>query len=658
MSFQVLITIKKKQPPISDTTPSEKKTNIEIPKPEIPTPEPEPEPAPDVPKLIRDALPAPGEINIPFEDIQPELAPPDDISPPEPAKVTESKSKQDLFEIYEKDYLKRLEEQRKQEDLARQAAKEQAIQDEILKKQARQQKHKAVKSPKSTTSPHSALPATGQVDILFEKSQPKEAPADSIKPESQDTLPVDKADAPPKKAQLEKTVEPEPETRILSFVDPTKDVQYYVKRFINEPKYKEWFNRNYPEYTMYQAVGISETEFRQIVDDVTPESEPAKVTEKSSSSPHGTLPATGEIDVPFEQQQPPKATDAEITNSEGDVMDFDDDDEDKDPTPEQLARFDELEKQLEEVIQQSETIEDDTVEQLVPPDVLTKPTEAEPESPHAALPATSQVDIPFEKSQPQDIEPEPAVTKHDDDLAKQYEKISELTNQVKELETIAVASKTEPETTDKIIEKFEQTSKQQIEQLEKLEEQIGEIADVDVESILIEKLRRQMDKLNAIEKRIIDAQEPTPEQIALVKELERKIAELEEKQKVSDVIAYCVKCKQKQNMSNPESTTMKNGRGAIKGTCHVCGTNMFKIGNTNADDPPTKAQIQRIKKLEKQIADLENKQSDVTVIGYCVRCRSKQEMANPESTTMKNDKPAVRGTCSICDTKMHKIGKM
>lgn len=44
------------------------------------------------------------------------------------------------------------------------------------------------------------------------------------------------------------------------------------------------------------------------------------------------------------------------------------------------------------------------------------------------------------------------------------------------------------------------------------------------------------------------------------------------------VEAYCVKCKQKREMKNPEKVTMANGRAATKGTCPVCGTSLFKIG--------------------------------------------------------------------------------
>ncbi|MCC6485673.1 MAG: hypothetical protein IT209_12570 [Armatimonadetes bacterium] len=42
--------------------------------------------------------------------------------------------------------------------------------------------------------------------------------------------------------------------------------------------------------------------------------------------------------------------------------------------------------------------------------------------------------------------------------------------------------------------------------------------------------------------------------------------------------AYCVKCKAKREVKNPQQTTMKNGKPATTGTCSVCGTKVFKIG--------------------------------------------------------------------------------
>ncbi len=41
--------------------------------------------------------------------------------------------------------------------------------------------------------------------------------------------------------------------------------------------------------------------------------------------------------------------------------------------------------------------------------------------------------------------------------------------------------------------------------------------------------------------------------------------------------AYCVKCREKRPITSPREVTMKNGRKAIKGTCAVCGTGLYRI---------------------------------------------------------------------------------
>ena len=48
--------------------------------------------------------------------------------------------------------------------------------------------------------------------------------------------------------------------------------------------------------------------------------------------------------------------------------------------------------------------------------------------------------------------------------------------------------------------------------------------------------------------------------------------------------AYCMRCKSKQEMTDTEQTTMKNGRKAMKGKCSVCGTGMYKILSTKEAD--------------------------------------------------------------------------
>ncbi len=40
---------------------------------------------------------------------------------------------------------------------------------------------------------------------------------------------------------------------------------------------------------------------------------------------------------------------------------------------------------------------------------------------------------------------------------------------------------------------------------------------------------------------------------------------------------YCMKCRTTRSISNPQITEMANGRKAVKGTCSVCATGIFKI---------------------------------------------------------------------------------
>ena len=42
---------------------------------------------------------------------------------------------------------------------------------------------------------------------------------------------------------------------------------------------------------------------------------------------------------------------------------------------------------------------------------------------------------------------------------------------------------------------------------------------------------------------------------------------------------------------------------------------------------------------------------------YCMKCREKRPVQNPVSVTMKNGRPATRGSCGECDTTLFRIGK-
>ena len=59
-----------------------------------------------------------------------------------------------------------------------------------------------------------------------------------------------------------------------------------------------------------------------------------------------------------------------------------------------------------------------------------------------------------------------------------------------------------------------------------------------------------------------------------------------------NIVAYCVKYKEKREMNAPQAVFTKKGVPATKGKCPVCGTTMFRMGKTEAHkslprpDPP------------------------------------------------------------------------
>jgi hypothetical protein len=79
--------------------------------------------------------------------------------------------------------------------------------------------------------------------------------------------------------------EPEPEVMltatsektILSFIDDEMPAKHYVKRYITETEYKEWFDVNYSEYQFWEGIGITQERFEQIVLEIQSEPKPKMV---------------------------------------------------------------------------------------------------------------------------------------------------------------------------------------------------------------------------------------------------------------------------------------------------------------------------------------------------------------------------------------------
>ena len=55
---------------------------------------------------------------------------------------------------------------------------------------------------------------------------------------------------------------------------------------------------------------------------------------------------------------------------------------------------------------------------------------------------------------------------------------------------------------------------------------------------------------------------------------------------------------------------------------------------------------------------LEVYKEDTMATAYCFKCSKKVEIKNPKQITLKNNRFAVEGVCSVCGTKVFRIGKL
>ncbi|MBT5170926.1 MAG: hypothetical protein HOL90_01415 [Candidatus Nitrosopelagicus sp.] len=64
---------------------------------------------------------------------------------------------------------------------------------------------------------------------------------------------------------------------VLSFVDDDVPAKHYVKRYITETEYREWFDVNYSEYQFWEGIGITEERFEQIKLEIESEPKPKMI---------------------------------------------------------------------------------------------------------------------------------------------------------------------------------------------------------------------------------------------------------------------------------------------------------------------------------------------------------------------------------------------
>jgi len=115
--------------------------------------------------------------------------------------------------------------------------------------------------------------------------------------EDRKTITINVIDVPPPVSTPEPTTQPTPtpepppepkETSIASFVDPKQDPQYYINRYNNEETYKDWFDKNYAEYSsIYEAVGLENPEpEKTLASFVDPKQDPQYYVDRYNNEPN------------------------------------------------------------------------------------------------------------------------------------------------------------------------------------------------------------------------------------------------------------------------------------------------------------------------------------------------------------------------------------
>jgi len=87
--------------------------------------------------------------------------------------------------------------------------------------------------------------------------------------------------------------------KIEDFVDPNKDPHSYLKRFILEENYRDWFNRNYPDSTIYDAVGLNEWDYDAMEKKLSPDQDTTQDTTKNEPEPEPKIESEPKIEAEF-----------------------------------------------------------------------------------------------------------------------------------------------------------------------------------------------------------------------------------------------------------------------------------------------------------------------------------------------------------------------
>jgi hypothetical protein len=101
-----------------------------------------------------------------------------------------------------------------------------------------------------------------------------EMPSDAMVEETTDVVAMDPepsdaaaGDEMPSDAMVEETTDVA--ATVADFVEPGMDISTYVDRYLHDKGFSAWYDQWYPDLAFHAALGITQAEYQDIVDDLT-----------------------------------------------------------------------------------------------------------------------------------------------------------------------------------------------------------------------------------------------------------------------------------------------------------------------------------------------------------------------------------------------------
>ena len=109
------------------------------------------------------------------------------------------------------------------------------------------------------------MPADEHMDAMPDSEAPDSAAVETMPAdEHMDAMPDSEA---PDSAAVE-TMPTEGASTVADFVEPGTDISTYVDRYLHDGEFSAWYDQWYPDLAFHAALGITQTEYQDIVDSI------------------------------------------------------------------------------------------------------------------------------------------------------------------------------------------------------------------------------------------------------------------------------------------------------------------------------------------------------------------------------------------------------